>query len=236
MKIIHVIISTVLTLILFGCASKHYEEAQVKDTVYAYNQFLKEYGDSEYARSARKNRNALIALNKAKKKNTIEGYDEFLSKYSISRYTYQAKNKKDLLLQKSDYNEAIQNEENNANYYLKLMPKSTNSSSSNTGSSGIFGLFSALVSSINHHITYEEYLDKWEYKVNSILNNEIKNKQRKKISRIKNKYINDLKSKLKNAKSAISQAHIMVEYAYNSDYYNVMKYDNFLKKFGILHK
>jgi len=162
MKYLTLAVIIVMGVFLSGCASKYYEEARTKDTVFAYNQFLKEYGDSEYANKVRYTRNALIAFNKAKKKNTIDGYDSFLTEYESSRYSYSAKSKKDLLLQKSDYDEAIQNEEEDFNYYTTL----ENNSKSKSPNRSVLGFFSAFISEVVKRMTYDEYLIKWEYKGN----------------------------------------------------------------------
>ena len=149
MNVSHITISIVLSLTLFGCASKHYEEAKNKDTISAYNKFLKEYGDSKYAYKARNRLNQLIeeynSWYRARKRNSIIGYDVFLLSYPNGKYASKAK------------------------YYRDKLKKE--------------------------------------------------------------KYINDLKIKIKNSKSAIEQAIIMTKYAYIKPYNYAIKNDSFLKKY-----
>lgn len=144
MKVSKITMPIAMSLFFLGCASKHFEEAVEKDTVYAYKSFLEEYGDSDYADQAKEKLSILMAYNTAKSRDTIIGYNYFLSVYGSSKYAYEVTKKRD-------------------------------------------------------------YLEK-------------------------QKYINNLASKIKNSNSAIDQAIIMNRYMYNK-YSNDIKNDDFLKKY-----
>jgi len=227
MRILIASIIVVMSLVFVGCASKHYESALEKDSIYAYDNFLSEYGDSEYANKVRYTRKALIAFQKAEQKNTIDAYNHFLSNYSSSRYEYKAKNKRDLLLQKLDYEEAIENEEDypytlsEEDYCLPFHdePKSIDEPITLDN-----------LPPLPCTVKYKGFLEYYRFKGNSELYDDIERRYEQKKNLIKNKYISTLKRKLKNSNSAIAQAHIMVEYAYDK-YQEDMRSDSYLKKF-----
>ncbi len=78
-------IALVITLSLSGCAGKHFQTALEVNTVTSYDQFLKEYGDSEYGNQAREHREKAwfdfaVALD------TISAYDGYLKEYPQGKY------------------------------------------------------------------------------------------------------------------------------------------------------
>ena len=69
------------TVFLVGCSGAAFNAAKEKNTIVAYDKFLREYEDSEFAYQAKKLREN-IKFKEAKESNTISGYDEYLKEYS----------------------------------------------------------------------------------------------------------------------------------------------------------
>ncbi|MGK5094120.1 hypothetical protein WDW89_19160 [Deltaproteobacteria bacterium TL4] len=68
------ILGILLSGLVGGCASQAYEQAQKTGTVVAYDQFLKDYGQSEYASSAKKSvRKPTIRTPKDRIRRTVIG-------------------------------------------------------------------------------------------------------------------------------------------------------------------
>jgi len=79
-----------IILILIGCAGKAFEQAQSVNTVEAYNQFLKDYGDSEYAKRAKKLREKAF-YKRSIKYDTIDSYNNYLKKFPNGRFVSEIK-------------------------------------------------------------------------------------------------------------------------------------------------
>ena len=97
-----------LTLFVFalfcsGCASpeSRWEKAKAMNTVPAFEEFLSDYGNSEYAAEAKSRLRKLQcekSWSEAQRLNTVASFKGFLEKYPDSEYTSQARNKIDQLM------------------------------------------------------------------------------------------------------------------------------------------
>jgi hypothetical protein len=74
------LLTVLFAIFLAGCAAEAFKIAQEDNTIAAYKQFLREYGDSEFAPQATKLIED-IKFQKTKERNTIFGYDLYLKEY-----------------------------------------------------------------------------------------------------------------------------------------------------------
>jgi hypothetical protein len=80
-KYLPVCLLTILfAMYLAGCAAEAFKIAQEDNTIAAYEQFLREYGDSEFVPQATKSIED-IKFQKIKERNTIFGYDLYIKEY-----------------------------------------------------------------------------------------------------------------------------------------------------------
>ncbi len=83
-------LSVILSLMLFivSCASvvSQYTKTREIDTIEAYEEFIKNYPDSEFVNEAKKRIEELEDFEVAKTKNTIDSYRAFINKYPESEY------------------------------------------------------------------------------------------------------------------------------------------------------
>jgi len=88
------IVSIVVACLLPGCASveRDWEEAQTKNTIYAYKEFLSENPDSEFSSEARQQVEDL-EWKETQKRNTVSAYQKFLKEYPQSPHCDDARNK-----------------------------------------------------------------------------------------------------------------------------------------------
>ena len=70
-------LTIMFAIFLIGCAGEAFKIAQEENTIAAYEQFLREYGDSEFVPQATKSIED-IKFKKIKGRNTIFGYDQYL--------------------------------------------------------------------------------------------------------------------------------------------------------------
>lgn len=77
---------------LSGCAGYAIKKAKEKNTIGAYKEFIREYGDSEYAREAKRLLETLEYRN-AKVEDQIHSYKRFISEYPSSVYVIHAREK-----------------------------------------------------------------------------------------------------------------------------------------------
>jgi hypothetical protein len=127
----------VLIIMLCGCATTKgdWRDANKKDTIAGYEQFIKKHPQTSEAESAKKQIERLHAdqdWKAAQTAGTIAAYQSFLSSYPDSTYTAQAKNKLEQLEAERDWKSA-QAVNSIAAYkeYLAKHPKSHDDSQAN---------------------------------------------------------------------------------------------------------
>jgi outer membrane protein assembly factor BamD (BamD/ComL family) len=69
-----------LPLILTGCAGPAFKQAKALNTVTAYDKFLQEYPQSQYAEEARQTKEQLFC-EEVNVRNTVEGYNSYLDRH-----------------------------------------------------------------------------------------------------------------------------------------------------------
>ena len=73
-------LTLLFAIFLVGCAGEAFKIAQEENTIAAYEQFLREYGDSEFVPQATTSIED-IKFQKAKERHTNFGYDLYLKEY-----------------------------------------------------------------------------------------------------------------------------------------------------------
>ncbi len=71
------LLTILFAIFLVGCAGEAFKIAQEENTIADYEQFLREYGDSEFVPQATKSIEA-IKFQKTKERNSFFGYDLYL--------------------------------------------------------------------------------------------------------------------------------------------------------------
>ena len=104
---------------IIGCAGSSFNSAKEKNTIVAYDQFLREYGESEFAPKAKKLREELV-FTKAKKGKNISDYDYYLREYPKGTYVVEVKKLKEEFV----FNEAKERDSiSDYDGYLRAYPQ-----------------------------------------------------------------------------------------------------------------
>ena len=77
---------------LSGCMMSYWEDTSSKNTIQAYESFLKEYPDEDISIEARSRLESLY-FNKADHSYSIESYEEYLTRYPSGNYSDKAREK-----------------------------------------------------------------------------------------------------------------------------------------------
>ena len=88
----HIVLSLIIAVvfILTGCAGSAFDKAKQADTIRAYDNFLREYGDSKYAEEARELHESKL-FKYAKRKDSTRAYNAYLSRYPDGEFTSQVR-------------------------------------------------------------------------------------------------------------------------------------------------
>ena len=90
--VIRALITALVAVSISGCgAGAAFDKAKQTNTVIAYDQFLRDHPDSEYASGARALRRESF-FSEAQAKNSIESYENYLREYSRGKFVAQALN------------------------------------------------------------------------------------------------------------------------------------------------
>jgi len=117
-KLVHFIIFLNLCSVLSGCAGQAFKKAQEINTVDAYDSFLNNYGNSEFAQKAFLLKEKLFFQN-SEKENTPESYNKYLKEYPNGKFVEDAK----VQMEKAYFEHAMQiNTAESYKRYLKNFP------------------------------------------------------------------------------------------------------------------
>lgn len=105
----------------FQSAGSAFKSAQQKNTTYAYDQFLRDYGNSEFAKQAKELREDL-KFKQAKESTFSSEFDQYLYEYPNGKYAFEAKS----LKEERSFKETItSNSIRDYDYYIMEYPNGT---------------------------------------------------------------------------------------------------------------